>query len=251
MSEKTEQRLLFLDQRNVADTVNMSLKIGTVQKHPSNPLFVEDRPWEQRFDNFYGNIIYDEAEQLYRCWYSPFIISNQCKPGMTLAERSTTKYRGRKDMEMGICYAISKDGLTWDKPDLGLVEYDGTKQNNLVWRGPHGAGIFKDDQDTDPNRRYKTIFLGMNTSSSANGLNWSEPQKIDCNSAGDTHNNAIWSTELNKYVAFTRTWAKTDREIVGMESKINHGWSRQVARMESADFVNWSDTEVIIEGDSW
>ncbi len=251
MSEKNEQRLLFLDQRNVSETANMSLRVGTAQKHPANPLFIEDRPWEQRFDNLYGNIIYDEAEQLYQCWYSPFIISNRCEPGMTLAERRATKYTGRKDMEMGICYATSADGFTWHKPDLGLVEYDGSKQNNLVWRGPHGAGIFRDDHDIDLNRRYKTIFQGMQTSYSADGLNWSVPQQIDCNSAGDTHNNVIWSAELNRYVAFTRTWTKTDRKIEGMESKINHGWSRQVARMESANFVDWSNTEVVIEGTSW
>jgi len=251
MPQNNEKRLLLLDHRNIAEIRNMKLSVGKVQKHPANPLFIEDRPWEQRFDNLYGNIVFDKEEQLYKCWYSPFIISNRCRPGMTLTERQAAPYEGRKDMEMGICYAVSSDGLDWQKPDLGLIEYNGDKHNNLVWRGPHGAGIFKDEHETDPDRRYKTIFLGVNVSSSADGLNWRQPQKIECDSAGDTHNNAIWSAELGKYVAFTRTWTKTDREIVGMESKINHGWCRQVSRMESPDFINWSDTSVIIEGSSW
>ena len=251
MVEHNEHRFLLLDHRNIAETRNMKLSVGKVKKHPSNPLFIEDKPWEQRFDNLYGNIVFDEDEQLYKCWYSPFIISNRCLPGMSLTERQAKKYEGRKDMEMGICYAVSDDGLNWRKPNLGLVDYDGNKQNNLVWRGPHGAGIIKDQQETDPNRRYKTIFQGIKVSTSADGLNWSDTQKIECNSAGDTHNNAIWSTELGKYVAFTRTWAKTARKIVDMESKTNHGWCRQVSRMESPDFVNWSDTEVIIDGSSW
>ena len=31
-----------------------------------------------------------------------------------------------------ICFARSKDGYNWEKPDLGLVEYNGSKHNNLV-----------------------------------------------------------------------------------------------------------------------
>ena len=42
----------------------MKLSVGKVKKHPSNPLFIEDKPWEQRFDNLYGNIVFDEDEQL-------------------------------------------------------------------------------------------------------------------------------------------------------------------------------------------
>lgn len=249
--EAKERRFLFLDRRNIDSTRNMKLAVGSVQKHPDNPLFIEDKPWEQRFDNLYGNIIFDDKEQVYKCWYIPFIVSHRCIPGMTLEERQATEYTGREDMEMGICYAVSNDGLAWQKPNLGLVEYDGNRDNNLVWRGPHGAGILKDTTEIDPERRYKAIFQGISTSFSKDGLTWSKPDKIECNSAGDTHNNVLWSAELGKYVAFTRTWARTDRKIVGEESKTNHGWSRQVARMESADFVEWSDTEVIVEGSSW
>ena len=36
---------------------------------------------------------------------------------------------------MAICYATSKDGVTWAKPELGLVEYEGSTANNILWRG--------------------------------------------------------------------------------------------------------------------
>ena len=244
-------RYLLMDNRVVASLSNLDLRVGTVQKHAANPLFIEDKPWEQRFDNLYGNVIFDENEQVYKCWYSPFIISNRCHPGTSLEERRQTPYTGRKDMEMGICYAVSSDGLNWEKPDLNSVEYDGDTHNNLVWRGPHGAGILLDRNEADASKRYKCIFQGLHTSDSPDGLNWSEPVKLESDSAGDTHNNAIWVPELNRYVAFTRTWVKTDREIIGMESKVNHGWARQVARLESPDFITWSNTEVIIEGSHW
>ena len=30
-----------------------------------------------------------------------------------------------------MCYAESKDGIHWIKPDLGLVEFNGNKKNNI------------------------------------------------------------------------------------------------------------------------
>jgi len=30
------------------------------------------------------------------------------------------------------CYATSKDGVTWVKPKLGLVEFNGSKDNNII-----------------------------------------------------------------------------------------------------------------------
>ena len=34
------------------------------------------------------------------------------------------------------CYAESRDGIRWTKPDLGLVEFQGSTRNNIVWTGP-------------------------------------------------------------------------------------------------------------------
>src|SRR6516225_6712801 len=31
------------------------------------------------------------------------------------------------------CYAESKDGRRWVKPELGLFEFDGSKKNNILW----------------------------------------------------------------------------------------------------------------------
>ena len=62
----------MLDDRNIQKTSNAKLVLGEVKKHPQNPLFGEDKPWEKRFDNLYGNVIYDKENKLYKCWYSPF-----------------------------------------------------------------------------------------------------------------------------------------------------------------------------------
>ena len=67
-------RYLLLDSRIIEGTGNAILTVGTVQKDKRNPLFKEDKPWEPRFDNLYANVVYDREEDIYKCWYSPFII---------------------------------------------------------------------------------------------------------------------------------------------------------------------------------
>jgi len=232
--ETERNRFLLLDSRIIAEAENAKLMVGTVIKHPGNPLFGEDTPWEIRFDNLYGNVILDEKDNLYKCWYSPFIVDHSSRE-MTLDQRKQKKYRPPRGREMGICYATSEDGITWTKPALGLAEYEGDDQNNIVWRGPHGAGIFKDKYEKDPLRRYKAIFQGMAVSFSADGLNWSNKMKCEgVEVAGDTHNNAFWAPTLNKYVGITRTWGEMGREV---------------ARIESENFVNWTKEKVVLQAE--
>ncbi len=225
-------KFLLLDQRIVRSASNAKLKIGTIQKHEANPLFTEDKPWEKRFDNLYGNVIFDNEDEIYKCWYSPFIVDRSSQ-GMTLEQRQK-KYSPGPGREMGICYATSADGIHWTKPELGLVDYEGSKQNNIIWRGPHGAGIFKDFAEKDPARRYKMIFQGMRTSHSANGINWSAPRRIDGigKIKGDTHNNAFWDPQSAKYVGITRTFGDLGREVT---------------RIESRDFVQWQRNGVVMK----
>ncbi|GAJ20413.1 unnamed protein product, partial [marine sediment metagenome] len=99
--------------------------------------------------------------------------------------------------------------IHWEKPELGMVEFEGSKQNNIVWRGPHGAGVFKDLRDPDQARRYKTLFKRKKISVgfSADGIHWG-PQimcpEIDPKPADGTHYNVLWVPELGEYVGFIR-----------------------------------------------
>jgi hypothetical protein len=49
--ETQHSRFLLLDSRLIASTRNAVLKLGCVKKHDENPLFTEEKPWEQRFNN--------------------------------------------------------------------------------------------------------------------------------------------------------------------------------------------------------
>jgi hypothetical protein len=236
------EKFLLLDERIIESLENARLTVGTVEKHSHNPLFAEDKPWEPRFDNLYANIFYDEADKLYKCWYSPFIVdeSTTNTPRKDRINGGKFKYQGKhtgRRREMGICYAVSRDGIRWEKPNLGVVEFNDSRENNIVWRGPHGSGIFKDPRDPDPKRRYKAFFKGkmISVGFSQDGIHWSDA--IECpeaNVRGDTHNNAFWAPTLGEYVGITRTWAKPR--------------GRQVARTSSKDFLKWTKAEVVLEG---
>ena len=120
------RKYLVLDSRIIDATEDVALRVGTSTKHPANPLFGEDKPWELRYDNLYPNAIFDEADQLFKCWYNPFIVDT-ATAGTPPDQRGSIAYTKVKNQrrEMRLCYAASKDGISWEKPNLGLIEYEG------------------------------------------------------------------------------------------------------------------------------
>ncbi|MEI7742695.1 MAG: hypothetical protein WCK58_02965 [Chloroflexota bacterium] len=243
---------LLLDQRLVHAAFNARLALGTVRKHPQNPLFSEEgwadppRHWEMRFDNLYPTVIKDPETGRYRAWYFSFIYQ-ELTNATPLAERPGIAYRG-SEAEEGLLYAESDDGIEWTRPDLGIIEFEGSTANNLVMRarthGIHAGGVMRDDRDPDPSRRYKCLFrnaehLRMAVAFSPDGLHWSEPVLWPEHDAkGDTHNNTLWAPELGRYVGITRGWT----EGYWMTGQ------RLVLRTESTDFIHWSDPDEIMRG---
>ena len=234
-----ETRHLVLDDRLIDEVIAAKLTLGEISKHPRNPLFGEDKPWEPRFDNVYANVIYDTEDRLYKCWYNPFIIDKRVthtRPEKRHPDWCNYMDVKPSDREMGVCYAFSVDGLHWKKPELGLVEFEGNTQNNILMRRVNGVGVFKDERETDPARRYKMFFCGepqMTVAFSSDGLHWSEPLPILEVEAHGTHPNVFWAETLSKYVGITRQHA---------------GSIRLVTRTESPDFVQWTPDETILEG---
>ena len=243
--------LLLLDPRNISAAHNARLALGRVEKHPANPLFREEyfadppKPWEARLDNVYPSVIYDEEEGLYKCWYKTFLRDRDSNR-TPLADRPRVSYRGG-GREEGVLYAESSDGILWRKPELGLVEFAGSRRNNIVMsratHGIHAGGVLKDWRDSDPARRYKFIHLNaragrMASCFSADGLTWSQPVLWpDHGAVGDTHNNAIRLPGSGRYVCITRGW-----------SAGAYRGLRTVLRSESDDFLRWTPPVEILRG---
>ncbi len=249
-----EQRHLVLDSRVIERADDARLRVAEAAKSAANPLFGEDRPWEMRFDNLYPNVLWDAEEGLYKCWYSPFCVDYR-SGGMTLEQRQGTRYSGPPEREMALCYATSRDGIAWQKPELGLVDYRGSRANNIVLRGPHGAGVVKDAREADPARRYK-MFTSLSEQElavafSADGIRWGRfhpcpavnPYQVD-----GTHYHALWVKERGEYVGFTRLRDPRSTGAAAVDG-IRGAWPpRQVGRTASADFLHWSAATAVLEG---
>ena len=86
-----------------------------------------------------------------------------------------------------ICYATSKDGVNWEKPELRLVEFNGSKKNNIVdfpvpdlWST---CAVLYDPEDPDENRRFKMAYETKGggkdgVAFSPDGLRWKPLEKV-------------------------------------------------------------------------
>ena len=84
-----------------------------------------------------------------------------------------------------ICYAESDDGFSWEHPVLGLYEYAGSMENNIVFRGDlkgstrgyHGGSIFVDPSSEE--ERYKMLYLGIITDEEWDAFAAKYPDEVD------------------------------------------------------------------------
>lgn len=111
-------------------------------------MLVTDKPWEDNTSAYYT--IFRDGD-LYRAYYRGSHWDEQAK---------------KAAHPEVVCYAESKDGIHWIKPELGLCEFNGSKQNNIVWNGigTHCFAAFKDtNPDCAADARYKGIARGRPT----------------------------------------------------------------------------------------
>ena len=185
-------------------------------------------PWEQ------GGVSYMVAFRdgdRFRTWY-------RCNCSMTPEKQIPMVLIG---------YAESRDGISWDKPELGLLEYEGSKANNLVWMGPgNNMAPFRDpNPDIPEDERYKAIVRAGDIFAlvSPDGLSWRlmQEEPILTDRPFDSHNIAFWDTCRNEYVIYSR----------GVDGEGNFkGGVRWIRRSTSSDFRTWSPLESIDTGDT-
>ena len=201
-------------------------------------------------------LAFNPDDELYKLWYTLFIIDKAATltpPAERIRRRlgevlHALRTKQAKVREVGLCYAVSRDGIAWEKPDLGLCQFQNSRRNNIVKRKAHGMGVFLDRLETDSGRRYK-MFGRMDDGRgddrmvvgfSRDGLHWGTLIRCpDIRAPADTHNNAFWAATLGRYVGITRL---TRRQVPRV------GAVRMVGRTESRDFVHWTPADVVLEG---
>jgi len=186
-----------------------------------------DAPWEGRYC---GYVTVFKDGDLYRMYYRGLPDDNK--------DGSTSEVT---------CYAESPDGHVWSKPNLGLFEVRGTRDNNVILadRAPysHNFSPFLDPKPGIPAaERFKALAgtseTGLAAFASADGLHWSTLKEgVITQGAFDSQNVAFWSELEQCYVCYFRKWTEN-----------TYGGFRWIGRTTSADFLNWSEPVLMDKG---
>jgi len=236
---------LFVDSYLTDQMEGVRQTLHQPTKHSSNPLVIADRPWEKAIRmNGVPSVVRDPTGGLFKMWYFAYFVKSG--PPWDSAYSNERYYPA---------YAISKDGIRWEKPALGLMEFEGTKQNNLIpWASqlPNGStNVLYDPHDPDPARRYKSAFDsylpnqtwhegGLYVSFAPDGLHWhdySGNPVLTRTQIYDAQPLFGWDEKAQKYIGYFRPPNKEDLRTIG--------------RSESSDFIHWTDpaNQVVLRPD--
>lgn len=234
--ELRELPLLFADDSGVASRSGLQRTVQTARTRP-RPVLEGTLPQEGSRVYLTGSVYLDEATGLLRMWYA----GHPDLPG-----GKKPKVEGfRSGKGNFVLFATSKDGLAWDRPALGLHEFQGSKENNIIYDF-HSPSVLLDARDPEPARRYK--MLGSLTgayysATSPDGLRWSGPDQPFLNSQDNI--TLTQDPRTGEYLAFLRKWPTIVSELP----------RRTVWLSRSRDFVAWSKPELVFapdeEDDAW
>lgn len=230
----------------------------TAEKRLNKParqdvILVLDKPWEGKYTTFFCPVY---AQGKWHLYYTSTLDSQ-------------TKF---------VMYAESDDALEWTRPNLGIVEFNGSKDNNIIFdmemfkgldfKNFDNFSVFYDENPACPkNEKYKMVALWMGHASlvsllSEDGIHWGNLKVVTTGGDFDSQNRAFWSKEHNKYFCYLRGGQKVGKEIPLIDKsyydKIAKALEdperfllrepgdgtdtlmRDVRVCESEDFINWS-----------
>lgn len=194
--------------------------LSVQQAEKSEPIVVQDRPWETNF--WCATVLLDKGQ--YRMWYNAGSVE------------------GRRDSEgRSMCYAESQDGFHWVKPELGLHQFQGSRANNIVlpYQGDVGS-VFRDPSAPD-SERYKMVYdarvagrLVVRGAVSPDGIRWTVVEGPILDMPCDTMNTARYDEGKGHYVGHFRVW-EGGRRCIGMS--------------ETEDFRHWPLPSIVLQPD--
>lgn len=226
---------LFVDHALIESMNNTQLRLHSPERR--EVVFTFDAPWEGP-ESGYVTVMADDGQ--YRLYY-----------------------RGGGETTVEVtAMATSKDGVHWERPNLGLYDFKGSKQNNIIYRGQrkaywesHNFTPFKDRNPKAPkDQLYKALGLGRQVLPngedvkalvaliSPDGIHWQKLQDkaIITQGSFDSQNVAFWDAARKEYVGYCRD-GRTNRSGARI---------RSIKRVTSPDFVNWTEPVWLNFGDT-
>ncbi len=199
----------------------------------------------------YHNFFYDDLIKKYRMYYLGMSIDADGKfiPGIR------------------VCYAESTDGVHWYRPKLGIFEFNGSKENNIITdicESPRldNFFVFRDDNPECPkSERYKAILrkvlkgdpkevlcdFCLRCLVSHDGIHFKDGFSVHEHGAYDSLNTAFWDKNAELYRCFFR-WnhKKGDKSV---DRPMGHD-VRDIRYTESKDGKEWSNPVIIDCGET-
>ncbi len=208
---------LFVDDLILASTENVERVMRQADKL-EKPVLEPEQPWESNRVYIYGAVERDAQTGRFRMWYNA----------------------------AGLCYAESDDGIHWVRPNLGLHEYEGSRDNNIVLPDVVNSTVFVDRHESDPARRYKALFgkgRFYTGAYSADGIHWTMYNEGDkLINFGSELSTINYDERSGQYQAYIRT-QPPKLHPVDVTQK------RTCSLTTSSDFVNWSAPVLKIQPD--
>lgn len=243
------QRQFFFDDEIVESLENTRPRLNPAVKEETNPVIKREKPWESTDMRIHW-VMYDHRLGKFRMRYKvrKFYIDGRDEDGKLIV-------RGEhKDDGVLVCEAFSDDGIHWEKPNLGLYEYNGSTDNNIIPEESYCDYVIQDLHDPDPARRYKGMIregsardVGMTLSYfySPDGYNWTEYE-----------NNPVVDTSgiLGRWGPITFTGWDPIRKVYAVYMENNYHmhsphFYRSIGRAESPDMIHWAEPETILVTD--
>ena len=194
------------------------------------PVVIPDRRWEQARVNIWSPPVWSEEKALWQMWY---IGGDELLP----------------------LYAESKDGIRWEKPALGLIEWNGSSENNIINLGFPASGkenrivLIHDDDTSDTTGQFKALTRvkgNLIALVSADGWNW-EFLKGDSIPSGDEYR-LCYDRVNHRYIAMAKL-STGEHYSKAPGAKPLSEFGRRIRISVSEDFVNWTDPELMLWGD--
>ena len=217
------QRELFID-GHMIEKMTGDVRQLLQQPEPKEVVLTTDAPWEGNTCAYYT--IFRDGD-LFRMYYRG-----------SHWDTSTKKATHREVT----CYAESRDGVNWVKPNLGLFEFNGSKENNILLDGlgTHCFVAFKNENpNARPEARYRGVSrgwplgkTGLYIYESPDGIRWkmTQSEPVITQGAFDSQNLAFWDARIGKYREYHRIFVDGIRAIMTATSD---------------DFVQWSKPELL------
>ena len=228
---------LFIDDRAVEGIENLACKLHQPRKFRGNAVVRPEHRWENASIQIRTTPAWVPEEGLFKMLY------------YASASPSDAEVSGPPGAGSFICYATSEDGVNWDKPFLGLHDYEAHswrgepigRANNIVPTGTMLAPIY-DPLDPDPQRRYK-------------GMGWPKgvPGLVPMVSADCLH----WRYLDAEHVPSSDEAHFSHDEQGGLYiATVKHGtpekgapYGRCFSLSTSEDFEHWSKIELVFHAD--